>query len=236
MTAEILGALAGLLVAPVLRGAVARYAVAYREPVAVCGGCARVPHWLPPTGRCPGCGARFGAAPFGVEAVAAAVGAGVGAGVGAAGSWPIALVLAWVALFGVVLAFVDGAVHRLPDALTLPLGVGVAVLLAGAALVDHRTGVLTRCLLAAAVFFLLYGLLALLGPMGLGDAKLAPSLGALLAWYGWRAVYQGAFAGFLLAAAWGLLLLAARRAGRKDPLPFGPCMLLGALAGVLAGG
>ncbi|MFE0459838.1 prepilin peptidase [Kitasatospora sp. NPDC058965] len=231
MIPEILGALGGAAVAPVLRGAVARYAVASGEELGRCG-CGRVPRWLPPSGRCPGCGERLRPAPLAVEVVAVAVGAAVGSAV----AGPIGPALVWVALFGVVLAFVDLAVHRLPDALTLPLGVGTAVLLVAAALWDHRPRALIGCLVAAGVLFLLYGLLALLGPMGLGDVKLAPTLAALLAWYGWRAVYQGVLAGFLLAAVWGAVLLATRRAGRKDPLPFGPCLLLGTLVGVLAGG
>jgi leader peptidase (prepilin peptidase)/N-methyltransferase len=167
-----------------------------------------------------------------VEAVSVAVGAAVGSAV----SRPIGPALVWVALFGVVLAFVDAAVHRLPDALTLPLGLGTAVLLVAAALLDHRPRALLGCLVAAGLVFLVYGLLALLGPMGLGDVKLAPTLAALLAWYGWRAVYQGVLAGLLLAAVWGVVLLATGRAGRKDPLPFGPCLLAGALLGVLAAG
>ncbi|WP_035798327.1 prepilin peptidase [Kitasatospora mediocidica] len=219
----------GLLAAPVLRAAATRSTVPFGEPPAGCD-CAAPRRLLPATGRCPGCGVQRGPRPLTVELVAAAVGAAVGS----AASWPFVLVAGWVALFGVVLAFVDVAVHRLPDALTLPLAVGVAVLLPVAALLDHRPGVLSRCLLAAVLVGAGYGALALLGPMGLGDVKLAPVLGALLAWYGWRTVLNGVFEGFLLAAAWGLALLLTRRAKARDPLPFGPCMLLGALLAVLA--
>ncbi|GAA1219750.1 hypothetical protein GCM10009665_07280 [Kitasatospora nipponensis] len=157
----------------------------------------------------------------------------VGAAVGASASWPLGPLLVYVALLAVVLAFVDVAVHRLPDSLTLPLALGTAVLLTAAALLEDRPAVLTRCLLGAGALFLFYGLLALLGPMGLGDVKLAPTLGAVLAWYGWRTLVDGAFAGFLLAALWGLALLLTGRAKARDPLPFGPCMLLGALLALL---
>ncbi|MFE9425324.1 prepilin peptidase [Kitasatospora sp. NPDC006697] len=231
MIAESVAALGGLAAAPVLRGTAARLSVPRGEAPRNCA-CGRPPVWLPPTGRCPGCAAAFGPAPLGVELVAAATGAAVGAAV----CWPIGPALVWVALLGVLLAFVDGAVHRLPDALTLPLAGGTAVLLALAALLDHRAGTLTRCLLGALALLLFYGLLSLLGPLGWGDVKLAPTLGALLAWYGWRPLLQGTVAGFLLAAAWGTVLLLTGRAKAKDPLPFGPCMLLGALVGVLAAG
>ncbi|GAA1974528.1 prepilin peptidase [Kitasatospora viridis] len=231
MIAESVGALVGVAAAPVLRGAAARLAVPWDEPVRRCA-CGRTPGWLPPSGRCPRCATAIGPAPLAVELVAA----GAGAAVGAAADWPAGPVLAWVALLGVVLAFVDTAVHRLPDLLTLPLAGGTAALLLAAGLLDHRTDALTRSLYGALACLLLYGLLALLGPLGGGDVKLAPTLGALLAWYGWRPLLQGTMAAFLLAAAWGVVLLLTGRAKAKDPLPFGPCMLLGALLGVLTAG
>ncbi|MDH6143975.1 MULTISPECIES: prepilin peptidase [Kitasatospora] len=224
------GMLAGAVAAPWLRGAAARYAVGYGEPAARCPGCGRGLLALPPTGRCRGCRTAVGARAGTVELAAVAAGAAIGSVAG----WPVVPVLCWVALFGVVLAFVDLAVHRLPDALTLPLAGGTAVLLVTAGLLTQRTGALTRCLLGALLFLAVYGAMALAGPMGLGDAKLAPTLGALLGWYGWRTLFQGWLAGFLLAAVWGVVLLATGRAKAKDPLPFGPCMLLGALLGVLA--
>jgi leader peptidase (prepilin peptidase)/N-methyltransferase len=162
-----------------------------------------------------------------VEAVAAAVGAALGTAADA-GS---AALFCWVGLFGVVLGFVDAAVLRLPDALTLPLFAGTVVLLP---IADHRPAVLLRCLLAAVALGLLYGGLALLLPIGLGDAKLAPSLGAVLGLYGWGAVAGGVFAAFLLGGVWGAGLLLTRRAGRGDALPFGPPLLAGALLAVLA--
>ncbi|MCD0485773.1 A24 family peptidase [Streptacidiphilus sp. ASG 303] len=165
-----------------------------------------------------------------VQAAAAAALALLGAAVGLA---PVAAPLCWAALLGVPLAFVDAAEHRLPDALTLPAFAGTAVLLVAAALGSGRPGVLPRCLLAALALGALYGATALVAPMGLGDAKLAPTLGALLGWYGWGAVLAGVFAGFLLAGLHGAVLLATRRARGADPLPFGPFMLAGALAAVL---
>jgi leader peptidase (prepilin peptidase)/N-methyltransferase len=45
----------------------------------------------------------------------------------------------------------------------------------------------------------------------------------------------GAFAAFLLGGVFGLALMAARRAGRKTAIPFGPWMLAGAWVGIFAG-
>ncbi|MFJ6212726.1 prepilin peptidase [Streptomyces sp. NPDC092296] len=165
-----------------------------------------------------------------VQAAAATALALLGAATGFA---PITAALGWAALLGVALAFVDAAEHRLPNALTLPAFAGTAVLLTAAALGTGHPGVLLRCLLAAAALGALYGTMALVAPVGLGDAKLAPTLGALLGWYGWSAVFTGLLAGFLLAGLHGTALLLTRRARRDDPLPFGPFMLLGALAAVL---
>jgi leader peptidase (prepilin peptidase) / N-methyltransferase len=66
------------------------------------------------------------------------------------------------------------------------------------------------------------------GSMGMGDVKLAAYLGAHLAWLSLSHVLVGAFLGFLIGAILGLLLIALRRKGRKDTLPFGPSMAIGA--------
>ncbi|WP_371498848.1 prepilin peptidase [Kitasatospora sp. NBC_00374] len=227
MIAVLVGAVAGLLTAPGLRAAAARHAVAAGEPRWECCRTGRL--LRRPDGTCPRCGERAGPAAWLVEAVAAATGGAIGA----AAHGPSALPLVWVGLFGVVLALVDARVFRLPDALTLPLALGTAALLL---LTEHRGGVLLRCLYAALALGGLYLALALVAPIGLGDVKLAPSLGALLGWYGWSAVLGGFVLTFLLAGGWGVVLLLTRRAGRGDDLPLGPWMLLGTLLAVLAAG
>jgi leader peptidase (prepilin peptidase)/N-methyltransferase len=70
--------------------------------------------------------------------------------------------------------------------------------------------------------------------MSLGDVKLATSLGTLLAWFSWRLLLVGGFAGFLLGGVFAGALLVSRRAGRKQPIPFGPFMIAGAILAVLA--
>ncbi|MFD8594506.1 prepilin peptidase [Kitasatospora sp. NPDC059646] len=214
-----LGAVLGLLAGVPLRSLVVRFAVPAGQPWRTCA--------VTPLGGCVRCGGRSGPPPLTVEAVAAAVGAALAAD--APPRWLPLLV--WVALFGVVLGFVDGAVKRLPDALTLPLLAGTVLLVP---LADHRPAVWLRCALAAGVLGGLFLLLALLAPMGLGDVKLAPSLGAVLGLGGWRTVYAGVLFMWVVAALWAVLLLVLRRAGRRTELAFGPAMLLGALAAVLA--
>ncbi|KIQ63481.1 hypothetical protein TR51_33100 [Kitasatospora griseola] len=213
-----LGAVLGLLVGVLLRSAVVRYAVPGGEPWRACA--------VTPFGRCVRCGERPGPPPLTVEATAAVVGALLAAH--APGRWLPLMV--WTALFGVALGFVDAAVKRLPDALTLPLLVGTALLVPVA---DHRPEVWLRCALAAGALGGLFLLLALFAPMGLGDVKLAPSLGAVLGLGGWRTFYAGLLHMWLIAAVWAVALLVLRRAGRRTELAFGPAMLLGTLAAVL---
>ena len=72
--------------------------------------------------------------------------------------------------------------------------------------------------------------------LGWGDVKLSGLLGLYLGWLGVSALVGGLFLGYLLAAATGLTLMAARRATRKSHVAFGPFLLAGTLAAVLLSG
>jgi len=188
---------------------------------------------LPPSGRCPACRARIGPPPLVVELVTAALFGALAARVHPA------LVLAaacWLGGCGVALAWIDAAVKRLPDALTAPAYAGTAglLLLAAAAGGDWRD--LLRAVLGGLALAAAYLALAVISrsAIGLGDAKLAASLGTLTAWPDWRTLIAGAFAGFLLGAAYGVGLLVSRRAHRKQHIPFGPFMIAGAFLALLA--
>jgi leader peptidase (prepilin peptidase)/N-methyltransferase len=168
------------------------------------------------------------ARPGSVEAVAAAVLAVLAVRV----REPLALLaFCWVALLGVVLGFVDGALHRLPDRLTLTAFGGAVLLFGAAALVEHRPVTALLGGLAMAGWYLL---LAVIRPsaMGLGDVKLALSLGTALGWLGWFTTVVGTIAGLGFAGLYAALLLALRRIDRKAQLAHGPFMLIGALAAV----
>ncbi|NHC32032.1 prepilin peptidase [Dermacoccus nishinomiyaensis] len=152
----------------------------------------------------------------------------------------LVLTLVLVAPTLVRLAVIDLDVHRLPNALTLRAAGTVAAGLVLAGFVDaHRSGATVfdadaarRAVVGAVALGACYLVLALLGGgsgMGLGDVKLAPTLGALLAWAGWDVWLTGTVAAFLLGGAWGVVLLARGR-GRQARMPFGPFMIAGALA------
>ncbi|MFF8642468.1 prepilin peptidase [Streptomyces sp. NPDC015345] len=183
--------------------------------------------------RC-GHGHRYGPRTAVVTAATAAVCAALALTTGARpelGAWLL------LAPFGVLLTVVDFGVHRLPDVLTLPLAGAALALLGGAALLPEHGGSWTGALYGAPALAGAYFVLFLINPngMGFGDVKLALALGAALGWYGWGVLLIGTFAGFLLASLYGIALVAARRAGRKTAIPFGPFLLGGAFVGVLLG-
>lgn len=142
----------------------------------------------------------------------------------------------WLALCAVPLAFVDAAVKRLPDVLTAAAYAGTVLFLLLAAAAGGHWGNLARAMLGGVVLAGCYLVLALIpSGLGLGDVKAAASLGTLLAWRSWAALMAGAFAGFALAGLCGAALLISGRATAKQRIPFGPFMIIGAFAVILAG-
>jgi leader peptidase (prepilin peptidase)/N-methyltransferase len=120
---------------------------------------------------------------------------------------------------------------------TLPSYAAAAVLLGFAAVTtDHGGARYLHALAGMAALFALYALQWFLVPnqVGFGDVKLAGLLGLYLGWLGLPVWIAGTCAGFVLAAVYALALLASRRATLKSTIPFGPFMLAGALAAVLA--
>ena len=193
--------------------------------------------WLLPRGRCRACRtpipARYPLVELGMGLLWALltmrlVQAGLGWAV------PAYLALAFVC---VVLAVIDASTRLLPNRITYPAFPVVLGLLLVASVAMGDLGRLGRGLLAAVAIGALFLALALISPrgMGLGDGKLAPTLGLALGWVSWGAVAVGVFAGFLLGGLAGLAAIAVLGLTRKSLLPFGPWLVAGALLGVLAG-
>jgi len=190
--------------------------------------------WLLLRGRCRDCGVRVSPR-YAIVEVGTAVLFGVMAvKLGLHAALPAFLFLAAI---GLALAIIDIDHKRLPFALTMPAYPVAVVLLAAAALIDHRPERIVTMLVGMAALFGLYFLLNVVNPrgMGFGDVMLAGVLGIYLGFLGWSTLLVGAFLGFFFGAAGGLLLIAARRGGMKSQVPFGPYMLTGALVAILAG-
>jgi leader peptidase (prepilin peptidase)/N-methyltransferase len=147
---------------------------------------------------------------------------------------PAYLALAFVC---VVLAVIDASTRLLPNRITYPAFPVVLGLLLVASVGLGDLGRLGRGLLAAVVAGAFFLGLALISPrgMGLGDVKLAPTLGLALGWLSWGALVFGFFAAFLLGGLAGLAAIGLLGLTRKSLLPFGPWLVTGALLGVLAG-
>ena len=99
-----------------------------------------------------------------------------------------------------------------------------------------RTDPVAVAVLAGLVLLLAYGVPAFVlggAGIGMGDAKLAPSLGLALGWLSWGHVLRGTLYAFLLGGLVAIVLVATRRVGRKDPIPFGPFLLVGAWSAIL---
>ncbi len=136
----------------------------------------------------------------------------------------------WLAATAVPLAWIDAAVHRLPDVLTGAAYAGtVLLLLIAAAAQPADWGDLLRAVAGGAALAAAYLVLAVVRPvgLGLGDVKLSASLGTALAWIGWGTLLAGTLAGLLLAGCYGLVLLASRRARIGQQIPLGPSLIAG---------
>ena len=161
--------------------------------------------------------------------------------------WGILLTLEVFAALGVVLTLIDLDSKRLPNTIVLPGWAVIVVLLLVTTLLKTLDGAplasldtwwpFLRALIGGAALFLFYYVVRLISPRGMGggDVKLAGLVGTVLGWFGWGALVFGAFAAFVLGAAYGGILLLIRRAKRTSAIPFGPWMLLGAWVGIVIG-
>jgi leader peptidase (prepilin peptidase)/N-methyltransferase len=146
---------------------------------------------------------------------------------------PAVVIMTYAAalVWGLVLAFIDLDVRRLPDRLTLPALPIAAGLLAACSATTDDWRALARAAACAGIAVFAFLLAALLSPgaegLGLGDVKLAGTLGGLLGWIGWSNALYGLLTGFVLGGLAAAVLLLTRRADRKTFLSFGPAMIVG---------
>jgi leader peptidase (prepilin peptidase)/N-methyltransferase len=190
--------------------------------------------WLLLRARCRSCGVRISARYPLVEAGCAVLFAAMAARIG----WEPELAAYLVASAALLaLAVIDLDTKRLPDVIVLPTAAATTVLLAAAAVVDDQWGDFGRAVLGGLLGFGVLFAVHLARPdgLGFGDVKLALVCGLLLGWFGLADVALGLYGGFLLGAIVGLVLIAIGRARFGRAIPFGPFLVIGTLAMVLAG-
>jgi len=182
--------------------------------------------WLVLRGRCRHCGTSISPRYPAVELLTAIVFASIvivrGADADLLAELPFAAIL-------IALAAIDLEHRILPNRIVLPAAVFGIV----AAAVVHP-GELPELLLAGAAGFTALLLIALAKPGGMmmGDVKLAGVMGLYLG----LALVPALLVAFLAGSLVGVGLMAARgMAARKEAVPFGPFLALGAMVGLLAG-
>lgn len=174
-----------------------------------------------------------------VGPVAAAVGTLL---VGLVGLFAAAAVNAWDAVvvatclpFLAAATWVDLRELRIPNRLNALFAGTMLVVITIATVADGAPANLGRSVGAACALFVVFLALHAMSPAGFGggDVKLGFGTGALLGWFSWSTLLQGALAAFVLNGLVAIVLLAATR-GRLRELPFGPSIAIGALLAVAA--
>lgn len=169
------------------------------------------------------------------KAVASGIVAGALLGGHLGWTWPLLFLVPLVPVL-VALSVIDWRTHLLPTWVLWPTTLAVSALVVVTWAVTGETDDLIRAgwgfLIAYGSFFVLW----FVYPKGLGygDVRLAGVLGLALGFLGWGQLLVGLYAGFLLGGLGGGLLSVLKVVERKA-FPFGPFMILGALAGVLWG-
>ncbi|WP_458781446.1 prepilin peptidase [Arthrobacter sp. D3-16] len=145
--------------------------------------------------------------------------------------WSLPAFLA-LAVLAVQLARIDLAHHLLPNPLVL------ALLIAGLAFFGVSSSAsagwadLVRAIAGAAILFLVYLVLALVSPsgIGMGDVKLAAPVGLFLGYLGWGQLFYGGTLGFVLGGLASVILVATKGARKNAEVAFGPSMLAALLS------
>jgi len=233
-----LGAVLGLMIGSFLNVIIYRVPIGKSivSPPSACPGCDTpirprdnipVLSWLFLRGRCRDCqtgiSIRYPLVEAGTGVVFALLALGIGA------SWVLPAYW-WAAAVSITLALIDLDHKRIPNAVLFPGIVVGAVLLTTGAIADGAAGSLPRALAGGGGYFGLLLLIALAarGGFGFGDVKLGVLLGIFLAYRSWSVLVAGVFAGFMVGGVAAVGMLVARRVGRRDALPFGPSMVIGA--------
>jgi leader peptidase (prepilin peptidase)/N-methyltransferase len=141
--------------------------------------------------------------------------------------WP--LIVAWAFVSAMVtVAFIDYDYMIIPNKIVLPgalLGLVASIAISPQDWWKYVAGS------AGAAAFMFALAMIWHGGMGPGDIKMAAFMGAVLG----SAVIVALFTAFFAGAIAGVALIATRRRTRKEKIPFGPYLAIGAVVAVFVG-
>jgi leader peptidase (prepilin peptidase) / N-methyltransferase len=196
--------------------------------------------WLRLRGRCRSCGTSIPVRYLLVEVATGVLFAVTAIVWGLDPLLPALLVLVWSL---VVASVIDLEFRIIPNRLTLRLPLVLVPLLAFAAALGgdwsaFRRGLIAGVAVPGAMFALSEGFRALRGQagIGMGDVKLAISIGLVVGYLGGLHLVVFAYGSIISAVVIALGLLLAGRAKLATRIPFGPYLAIGSLLAVLAGG
>lgn len=190
--------------------------------------------WLLLRGQCRACSSRIPTRyPF-VELLTAGAFLAVALRFGL--TWTLPAEIVFVAGL-VALSFIDFDRLLLPRVIVYPLGALVGTGLVVAAIVQGSWHRLEVAIVCAVVEFVFLFAVHSLSPrsLGFGDVRFGAVIALALGWLGWRYAFLGFIGANMIGAAVGLGLMAAKKAGRKTPIPFGVFLSVGAMAAMLGG-
>lgn len=190
--------------------------------------------WLLLRGRCRTCRAPISPRYPAVEVATAVL---FGAGASRFGAdWALPAFLVFFAVL-LAVAVIDLDLFIIPNRIVYPALFAAGPLLALPAVAGGDIDRLGRAAIGGALAWIGLLVIHLISPrgMGFGDVRLAAVIGVYTGWLSLLHVLLAVFLGFATASVVGIALLASRRKGRKDPVPFGPFLAVGAVAAVLFG-
>ena len=129
----------------------------------------------------------------------------------------------------IIIAFIDLEHKIIPDVITLP---GIIIGLTLSLTIPHITLInsIKGLLIGGGLFYAIA--IISRGGMGGGDIKLIAMVGSFL---GWKNVLLTIFLGSLFGSIVGIVLIILKKKNRKDMVPFGPFLSLGAIISIFFG-
>ena len=208
-----------------------------------CEGCSRqltvrelvpVISYLVLKGRCRSCGAQIPRRLPCVEAATGLIFAGLYLAYGPTGSFLLLTAYACILIVVFVIDLEHGLILNKVVYPALALALVVAAIMPPQCLGGFGPHPVVSAAAGAATGFVLLLIIALVsrGGMGWGDVKFAAFMGAAA---GFPLIFVALFVGIILGGVVGILLLALRKKGRKQAIPFGPFLAVGTMTALLWG-